>query len=163
MTLNSAWVVRVFYTSAGACACVSSIFFVDQQGYFWYYLDAYDSANKSWTEYIEHREHFFLGSDITTPEKKKSILLSYVGAKTYKLIKTLLAPVKPGDKSFQQLVTIIQENECPQRSVIVQRFIFNSGVQKQGESVADFVADLRHLAEHCGAREERSRRHPGSD
>ena len=71
--------------------------------------------------------------------------------------------MKPGDKSFQQLVTIIQENECPQRSVIVQRFIFNSGVQKQGESVADFVADLRHLAEHCGAREDRSRRHPRSD
>ena len=112
-------------------------------------LEAYDSSNESWTDYIERMEHFFLANDITTTDKKKSILLSCVGAKTYKLMKTLLAPVKPGDKSFQQLVALVQEHECPQPSIIVQRFKFNSRVQKQGESVTDFVADLRHLAEHC--------------
>ena len=56
-------------------------------------LDAYDSANESWTEYIERTEHFFLANYITMPEKKKSILSSCVGSKTYKLMKTLLAPV----------------------------------------------------------------------
>ena len=33
--------------------------------------------------------------------------------------------------------------------MIVQRFQFNSRSQKDGESIAEFVADLRRISEHC--------------
>ena len=111
-------------------------------------IEHYDSTSESWTEYTERMEHFFDANDISE-SKKKSILLSSVGPKTYKLMKTLLAPVKPGDKTFDDLVKLVKEHECPQPSIIVQRFKFNSRVQHEGESVADFVADLRRIAEHC--------------
>ena len=61
----------------------------------------------------------------------------------------LLAPAKPGEKSYQELVKLIQDHLAPKPSEIVQRFKFNNGFRTEGESVADFVAALRNLAEHC--------------
>ncbi|KAL9960436.1 hypothetical protein ACROYT_G033892 [Oculina patagonica] len=72
------------------------------------------------------------------------------GSKVYKLMCDLLAPVKPGEKSYQDLVKLIQDHSAPKPSEIVQRFKFNSRFRNEGESVADFVAALRNLAEHCG-------------
>ena len=37
----------------------------------------------------------------------------------------------------------------PKPSSIAQRFRFNSCIRKEGESVAEFVAQLRQLSEHC--------------
>ena len=37
----------------------------------------------------------------------------------------------------------------PKPSAIVQRFRFNSRVQRPGESIADFVAELRRLSPDC--------------
>lgn len=45
---------------------------------------------------------------------------------------------------------ILQDYWQPKPSEIVQRFNFHSRVQKQGESVADYVAELHQLSEHCG-------------
>jgi len=60
-----------------------------------------------------------------------------------------VAPQKPTEKSFNDLVKLVQEYYQPNRSVIVQRFKFNSRTWQSGESVATFVAELRRLSEHC--------------
>ena len=67
----------------------------------------------------------------------------------YKLLCDLLAPVKPGEKSYQDLVKLIQDHSAPKPSEIVQRFKFKNRSRNEGESVADFVAALSNLAEHC--------------
>ena len=59
------------------------------------------------------------------------------------------APAKPVDKSFRELVTLVKDHHTPPPSVTVQRFNFNSRSQKDGETIAQFVADLRRLSEHC--------------
>ena len=112
-------------------------------------LEAFNNDNETWTEYVERMGHFFDANEITDTKKQKAILLSSVGAKTYKLIKTLLAPVKPGEKTFAELVKLVQEHECPKPSPIVQRFKFNSRKQVEGEAVSEYVADLRRIAEFC--------------
>ena len=40
------------------------------------------------------------------------------------------------------------KHQDPPPSVIVQRYKFNSCVRHSGESVASYVAELRHLSEH---------------
>ena len=82
-------------------------------------LEPFDNGRESWTEYVERMEFFFVANDIQEA-KKKAVLLSVVGAKTFKLIKTLLAPQKPSDKSFEQLVQLVKDHECPTPSPIVQ-------------------------------------------
>ena len=37
----------------------------------------------------------------------------------------------------------------PKPSTIVQRFKFNTRTQQPGETIAMFLAELRHLTEHC--------------
>ena len=70
------------------------------------------------------------------------------GPATYQLIRSFLAPVKPTSKTFAKLVTLVQEHQQPTPSPIVQRFNFNSRVQHAEESISEFVAKLRKLAEH---------------
>ncbi|XP_042372461.1 uncharacterized protein K02A2.6-like [Plectropomus leopardus] len=106
-------------------------------------------GNEDWTEYEERLGHFFNANGITEEAKKRSILLSACGAKTYKLIRNLATPRKPGDIPYEELVALVANHHNPKPSVIVQRFKFHSHFRKQGQSVANFVAELRQLSEHC--------------
>ena len=40
----------------------------------------------------------------------RAILLSSVGSQTYSLIRNLLSPAKPGDKSYDDLVNLLKEH-----------------------------------------------------
>lgn len=72
-----------------------------------------------------------------------------IGPTTYALVKNLVSPAKPGDKSYDNLVKILQDHFNPIRSETVQRSRFNSCFRKQGETVATFVAELQLLTEYC--------------
>ena len=77
------------------------------------------------------------------------MLLSVIGGKTYALLGSLLAPEKPKDKMFEQLSDVLQKHFEPKPVVIVQRFHFHRRNQAPGETVAEYVAELRRLATHC--------------
>ncbi len=73
-----------------------------------------------------------------------------LGSQTYSLMRNLLSPDKPGDKSFSELVELLRNYYNPTLSEIVQqRFKFNSRNRQPNETVADYVAVLRELAQHC--------------
>ena len=63
------------------------------------------NENNSWVEYTKRVEQYFAVNEITDNHKKWAIVLSVCGAKTYKLIRNLVNPRKPTDKSFAELVT----------------------------------------------------------
>lgn len=67
----------------------------------------------------------------------------------YQLICSLLAPIKLTDKTLDELFALVKDHLEPAPSAIMQRFNFNARSQKSDESVAEFVAELRHIAEHC--------------
>ena len=98
---------------------------------------------------MERVNHFFKANSITTNEQKQSVFLSIIGPATYKLLRSLLSPEKPGDKSYKDLVKKLNEHFNPTPSEIVQRFKFHGRFRNQGESVATYVAELRSLAEYC--------------
>lgn len=50
---------------------------------------------------------------------------------------------KLGDIPYDELVRLVANH------LIVQQFKFHSHFRKQGQSVANFVAELRQLSEHC--------------
>ena len=61
----------------------------------------------------------------------------------------MAAPKKPTELTYGNIVKLVQSHYDPKRGVAVQRFKFNSRVRQSGETVADFVAALKHLAIHC--------------
>ena len=100
-----------------------------------------ECQTQTWEEYSEVLDHFFEANGINNAGRRKDILLSSVGSQTYSLIRNLVSPAKPGDKSFDELVQLLRDHFNPRASEIVQRFKFNS--RKQGESVTEYVAALR--------------------
>lgn len=99
--------------------------------------------------YVERLEQFFIANGIVDDVKKRAVLLSSVGAKTYKLVGNLLAPRKAGDCPYSEIVSTLTNHHNPRPSTIVQRFRFNSRTRLQGETVRQFVAELRKLSEYC--------------
>ena len=112
-------------------------------------VEEFDGSKDDWPQYIERMEYFFEANSIDTAEKKRAFFLSVIGSATYKTLRNLLSPVKPGNKSYDQLVDTLTNLFKPAPSEIVERFRFHSRSRRQGESVATFVAELRSLAEFC--------------
>ena len=107
------------------------------------------NENDSWIEYTERLEQYFAANEITDNNKKRAVLLSVCGAKTYKLIRNLVNPRKPTDKSFVELINLVKNHLNPRPSSIVYRFKFNSRFRQPGETIQQYVAELRNLSEHC--------------
>ena len=103
---------------------------------------------EDWTAYCECLEQYMVVNGITDVGKQRAILLSTCGAATYLLIRNLVALGKPTDHSFKELVKKVTDHLTPP-SAIMQHYKFNSRAQKEGETVADYVAGLWHLSEHC--------------
>ena len=116
-------------------------------------IGPFDSSSEDWTSYTERLQQYFIANDVADKDKKRALLLSNCGPQTYQLLKNLMAPDKPSVKPFTDIVKVLQDYWQPKPSEIVQRFNFHSRVQKQGESVADFVAELRRLSEYSGFRD----------
>ncbi len=112
-------------------------------------VSEYEEGKEQWTQYVERLEHFFAANGITENEKKRSVFLSVIGPSSYKLLRNLVAPAKPGEKTFDELVAAMKQHHNPTPSEIVQRYKFHTRFRHPGESVATFVAELRALAEFC--------------
>jgi len=72
-----------------------------------------------------------------------------IGPQAYKLLKSLIAPAKPGDKGYTELVQTLAKHYEPAPSEIVRRYRFNTRVRRKEESVATYVSELRGLAQFC--------------
>ena len=110
----------------------------------------FDPAVDGWVVYCERLEQFFQVNGLATAEKQGAILLSVCGSSTYL---NLVSPEKPTDQTYVQLV---REHVSPPPPppppplpVSVQRFHFNLRIQKDAETVAQFVTELKRLSEYC--------------
>ena len=112
-------------------------------------IGEYSDSIEDWTAYTERLENYFTANDVEDGSKKRAILLNVCGAATYKLIRSLAAPEKLTDYSYEALKQMVKTHHNPKPSVIVQRFKFNTRVRQGGESIAKFVAELRQLSEFC--------------
>ena len=107
------------------------------------------SKDGDWQEYVERLEHFFVANGIDDAEKKRAVFLSVMGAATYKTLRNLVSPDKPGDKTYGELVEKLSQHFRPAPSEIVERFKFHTRVRRPGESIATYVAELRSMSEFC--------------
>ena len=104
---------------------------------------------EEWSAYAERLEYYFAANDVAAGDKKRAILLSVCGPSTYVLIRSLVAPQKPTEFSFEDLVEKVNKYHNPRPSAVVQRFKFNSRTRQSGETVAAYVAELKKLSEFC--------------
>uniref|UniRef100_A0AAV2LWK9 Retrotransposon gag domain-containing protein n=1 Tax=Knipowitschia caucasica TaxID=637954 RepID=A0AAV2LWK9_KNICA len=110
--------------------------------------DEFKPEHETWSAYVERMELLFEAHDVDDG-KKVPVLLSSVGAATYGLLRNLVQPDKPKDKTFDQVVTILRDYYEPKPLVIAERFRYRKCVQKSGQTATEYAAELRQLAAKC--------------
>ncbi|KAJ7997983.1 hypothetical protein DPEC_G00217820 [Dallia pectoralis] len=106
--------------------------------------DEFKPENETWSAYVERMELLFEAHEVDD-RKKVPILLSSVGAATRGLLRNLVQPDKPKDRTFNQIVTILKDYYEPKPLVIAERFRYRKCVQKSGQKVTEYAAELRQI------------------
>ena len=81
--------------------------------------------------------------------KKVPVFLSIAGGSVYTLLRSLLSPVKPQEKTFDELKAELEKHFEPKKVVIAERFNFHRRNQAPDKSIAEYVAELRKLTTNC--------------
>ena len=91
-------------------------------------IEEFDRGKEDWSQYKEGLGHiYFLQPMAWRAQKRNAPFSSVVGAATYKLLCSLVAPVKLGDKTTdEEFVKLLSAHFYPPPSEIVQRFKFHS-------------------------------------
>jgi len=111
-------------------------------------INPFDFNMKTWTSYQERLEQYFIVNGIKD-EKKVAGLLTLLGEKSYGLLRSLTSPLKPSEKTYDELCALLKEHLSPKPLLIAERFRFHKRNQATGESINDYVATLRKLSELC--------------
>ena len=108
----------------------------------------FNSQTDSFKSYVERAKFFFEANSIAEG-KQLAVFLSSIGGKTYDLLRSLVAPDQPKDKALEDIIAVLQEHFDPKPATIAERFQFHRRDQLPGESVTDYVAELRRLSTYC--------------
>ena len=106
----------------------------------------FNADYESFTEWVERLEQWFIVNLIANIDRKKALFLSL--ARGYKLICSL-SQNDPTSKTYEELTRIMREHLQPTPNEIAQRYVFYKRDRLVGESIKDYVAELRKLSEHC--------------
>ena len=112
------------------------------------HIAAFHELVEQWATYVERFEHFVTANDIEE-NKNVVVFLSVVGAKTYGPLRSLMAPEKPGEKTYKDIMDALQGHFSPKPLVIAERFRFHTRNQQEGESVTQCIAVIKKLSKHC--------------
>ena len=110
------------------------------------------AVGDDWEDYTDRLWQYFVANKMDTvedAERRRAVLLTICGTPTYSLLKDRLAPAKPSDKSYEELINLVKRHDHPKPGKIVLRYRFYTHHRQDGQSASESVADLHRLAEHC--------------
>lgn len=111
-------------------------------------IESFDESIETWDVYTERVDLYFRANGVSADLLVPSFL-AVIGAKTYGLLKNIVAPTKPADLTYEQILQHLNRHLCPNPSVIAERFRFHKREQRSNETVLIYVAELRKLSIHC--------------
>ena len=72
-------------------------------------IDIFQPESEDFSAYLERVELYFKANGIKE-EKQVPLFLSLLGAKTYSLLRTLVAPDSPRSKAFKTLADLLKDH-----------------------------------------------------
>ena len=115
-------------------------------------MDPFDPDFDNWSAYTERLEQFFVANDIAEG-KKEGCFTDGDWYQSVDIVKKYSGTRKPATKDYSQLVEAMRSHLDPKPIVIAERFKFHRRNQREGESIAQYVAELQKLSEHCAFRD----------
>lgn len=111
-------------------------------------FEAFDIKKTSWSRWVKRFETALELYECDRT-KHQRLLLHFIGSDTYNILCDKLTPQIPEEKSYQEIVTILQDHFDPKPNELLENFRFNMRKQKESETAADFLVALRRLAVNC--------------
>ncbi|XP_049272464.1 uncharacterized protein LOC125758846 [Rhipicephalus sanguineus] len=107
-----------------------------------------EEGDEDFDSYAERFEHYVRATQVSE-DLKVSVFVTAIGKQAYRTLKNLLAPTKPEEKTYAELLQILKGYYSPKPLVIAERFRFNRRSQLKNEPVAAFALELKRLAGSC--------------
>ena len=115
---------------------------------FFGHIGEYEEKKEDFASYQERLEQWMMLNKITD-DQKCGCLISIMGADTYKLLKNLLHPSKPSERTLYENCKILSDYFSPKPIIIAERFKFYTRNQNEGESIASYIVTLKNLSSTC--------------
>ena len=97
-------------------------------------IQEFQPDNETVSAYLERVDLYFVANG-TPADKKVPVLLSSIGARTYGLLRSLVAPEAPRNKTLNELEKVLKSHYEPVPLIIAERFQFHRRNQAVGESI----------------------------
>jgi hypothetical protein len=111
-------------------------------------IEPFSEAQCGFSSWVEQLEQYFLVNGIED-SRKAAVLLVTIGSETYGLLRNLVSPKKPAEESYAELIAQLKNHFEPAPQKIAERYRFHCRNQKEGESIACYVAELKRLSATC--------------
>jgi len=105
-------------------------------------------GSEEWKLYEERLEQYFLANGVEN-SRRVPVLLSVIGAKSYKIVKDLSDPILPKDRPYSEICDILGGHFTPTVSLFRKRLEFYNLHQKDGESIGNWYVSLKSAAIDC--------------
>ena len=105
-----------------------------------------DTASNRWEKWIRRLENFLIAKDINEDDRKRAMLLHYVGEEVFDLADSV--GVLDGDR-FAVVKKKLTDYFAPKRNVEFEVFTFRQAEQNKDETLDQFHARLQRLAKNC--------------
>nr|CAI5855280.1 unnamed protein product [Callosobruchus analis] len=110
-------------------------------------IESFNPKDNDITSYLERLEQLFICNNVAE-EKKVAMLLTLIGGEAYCILKDLLAPTLPSEKTYAELGAELKRHYSPKRLTIAERYNFYTAFQNE-EDIRSFVSCLKGLAKFC--------------
>ncbi|UYV66659.1 K02A2.6-like [Cordylochernes scorpioides] len=108
----------------------------------------FDSKEENFEIFVQRFEAACEANE-TSDQKKVVILLSLLNSELLKLGNDLFYPEKIKEQSYEAIIKNIRQHLEPKPKVIPQRCKFLKRVQKETETISEYLRELKHLATNC--------------
>ncbi|XP_075550119.1 uncharacterized protein LOC142583515 [Dermacentor variabilis] len=115
-------------------------------------LAVFDETVSSWSTYRIRLEAYFEGNGITDTAERRALLVSSLSDNVVRMLQGRLPTVSVNSQTYDEVVEYLEEHYNPQVNEMAASFWFFMRKQRYGESVREYIADLRRLAESCNFR-----------
>lgn len=112
-------------------------------------MENFEPNIEQWQTYMERMEQLFIASKVTSEGQKRSLLIKFIGATTYRLLRDLCQPTLPSENSYADLKKLLDSHFTPAIVLFKERRAFYSAHKAQGETAVEWHARIRRLAVNC--------------
>ncbi|XP_070385300.1 uncharacterized protein [Dermacentor albipictus] len=112
-------------------------------------LPDFDDERDNWKAYVIKAEAYFEATGVKESAKKRALLVAALSTRTVQILAGRVAPKKPNSLEYEDVVKVLDEFFDPKRHEITESFRFFNRCQLDGESVQEFITEIRRIADNC--------------